>query len=181
MAYPGAFLLLASALIILWRAGLPQAPDFSPDIAPPIPAFEANLLNGETVTISAPTGTPLIINFWATWCVPCVDEMPMLEAVYQSGIPVLGVNAGQEDQATVESWLVAQQITLPVMIDEGRSVEALWQVRGLPTTFFVDANGRLQKVVRGELTPDSLAEGIALMTAQQETGGRLPDAPRESG
>ena len=158
----GAVLLMGSAFFILWRAGLPSNSDVTVENA--VPAFQAHTLDGQAMTI--PTGHPLVINFWATWCIPCIVEMPMLEGLHRAGQPVIGINAGLEDQPTIETWLMQNNITLPIVLDQKRELEALFRVQGLPMTFFIDEQGMIQQVERGALTPDSLAAGLAAIGIQ---------------
>jgi hypothetical protein len=90
--------------------------------------------------------------------------MPLLQALYDSGFQVIGINAGLEDAAQITPWLAARAITFPIVVDGvDRTLEGLFQVRGLPTTFFIDAQGRIRFVQPGELTPEALAQGIAAL------------------
>lgn len=164
----GAVFLLALALGIIWWVGLPTAPDFFVEtthlLEAPLegglaPSFEAQTLRGEHLQISRDLGHPLIITFWATWCAPCVAEMPQLNALFQVGIPVVGINAGLEDHTTIQEWVDLHQIEFPIVQDD-RSLEALYRVTGLPSTFFIDQNGIIRYVQRGAWSPQTLAEGL---------------------
>lgn len=157
-------MLIGAAMIVLWRAGLPASPDFFIELEdqPLVPSFTAQTLNGETVTVEPELGHPLIINFWATWCIPCEREMPLLEELYQAGVPILAINAGAEDRETVIQWAANQALTFPIVIDDDqRQLERKFGVRGLPTTFFIDSHGTIQKVQFGELTAPGLQDGLA--------------------
>ncbi len=168
----GAGGLVICAVVILWRAGLPAAPQFVVRLSPserieaPVPgglapAFESQTADGQRLRVEAEMGHPLVINFWATWCAPCVHEMPLLEAVHQAGIPIIGINTGDESGAVVEAWLAEHGITFPVVLDDDeRSLEARYRVQGLPTTFFVDARGVVQAVHQGELSAEDLAAAL---------------------
>lgn len=167
----GAIILTISAFFIVWQAGLPTSPDFfitdgiiAPTEGGLIPPFRAESLQGEIIEIQsqAGTGAPLIINFWATWCVPCAEEMPIFDDLYRAGIPIIGINAGLEDSAVVAAWVEQGNFTFPIIVDDSRrTLEAQFRVKGLPTTFFVDANGVIQYIQRGALSPESLGEGLA--------------------
>ena len=168
----GAGILIACALFILWQAGLPAAPDFSVNmsemelIALPVrgglvPPFHAQTLNNENLQINETLNHPLILNFWATWCVPCVEEMPVLERLSQQGVAVIGVNVGLEDQQTVSKWVEHLQLTFPIVIDdELRTLESMYRITAMPTTFFVDSDGIIRYIERGQLSETGLKEGL---------------------
>lgn len=161
----GALMLMGSAFFILWQAGLPTTTESPSEIDQRIPTFTASTLTGELLTIQPEMGYPMLINFWATWCVPCIEEMPLLEALHQEGVRVIGINAGLEDQAMIRAWIEQHQITFPIIPDDHqRTLEALFKLRsGLPTTFFIDSDGIIQYVERGKLNADSLTAGLQAM------------------
>jgi thiol-disulfide isomerase/thioredoxin len=173
VSWLGAAFLAGCAVILLWWTGLPDSPDYFVNdgelLAVPVrggllPPFEGQTLSGQTLSINEDFNRPLIINFWATWCVPCVEEMPALETLYQAGLPVVGVNVGLEESAAVENWIDAVGITFPIVVDDSaRTLEALYRIRAMPTTFFIDSDGIIQKVEAGALTESSLEEGLIAM------------------
>jgi thiol-disulfide isomerase/thioredoxin len=115
-------------------------------------------LDGTSAGPSAWEGRPQVINMWATWCGPCRRELPMLTDVARSSeaVDVRLVNAA-EDRATVTSYLQAEGIDgQHVWLDRQGRFSAGWQVVGLPTTFFVDAEGRVASVLFGELSRSAL-------------------------
>jgi thiol-disulfide isomerase/thioredoxin len=99
-------------------------------------------------------GQVLLINFWATWCEPCRDEMPSLQRLKErlagSPLTVLTVNFGESSQKVGE---FARQLGLdfPVLLDPGQQAARAWRVRLLPTSYLVDADGRVRYSVVGEL------------------------------
>ena len=114
------------------------------------PDFTLTALEGGDVQLSTLRGKPVILNFWATWCPPCRAEMPELEALWQryqdDGLLLIGVDQG-EDAATVERFargLVGT--TFPLLLDTNQAVGRAYGVRALPTTVFIDAEGRIQDV-----------------------------------
>lgn len=143
-----------------------MALDPSDPIAVPVrggllPSFEAKTLQDETLLVDGQLGQPIILNFWATWCVPCTAEMHVLERLYRSGVPVIGINVGLEHPDLVAEWIAAQAISFPIVVDdETRTLEALYRIKGIPTTFFVDEDGIIQQVERGVLTEETLANGL---------------------
>jgi peroxiredoxin len=129
------------------------------------PDFRLSTTEGETIQLSALQGTPVIINFWATWCPPCRQEMPALEAIWQrygqGGVVILGVDQGE--RADVVTRFARDEVgtTFPLLLDTHQSVGARYGVRALPTTVFVDADGRIQDVVvGGPLDEAALVGGV---------------------
>ena len=113
-----------------------------------MPALRLENLDGEAVDIGDLRGKVLVVNFWATWCPPCRREMGSLERLYQAtrdrNVEVLAVNVG-EDLDTVFSFLgsVEPSPTFPILLDTGAETLERWKVRGLPTTYVVDPNGKV--------------------------------------
>ena len=162
-------LLLGLAWINLGRQAEDMAtPDQS--IAAPktgflAPDFTLTSTDGETFSLSALRGRPVILNFWATWCPPCRAEMPAFEEAWQrykaDGVLILGVNQG-ESKSAVERF-ARQEVgtTFPLLLDQTTEVGAIYAVRALPTTVFIDADGRIQDLkVGGPLDLASILDGI---------------------
>lgn len=116
-----------------------------------------------TVTLAQFEGKPLVMNFWASWCPPCIAEMPDFEKVFQDvkdDVQFLGVN--QSDNHSAAADLVARTgVTYPLASDPNGEVFAAFGGAGMPTTVFIDADGRVVDVVTGQLTEDQLREKIA--------------------
>jgi peroxiredoxin len=123
-----------------------------PDLGSTAPDFVLDTLDGETVTLSDLRGQVVIINLWATWCVPCREEMPALESAWvdyqERGLVVLAVNQG-ESAERVRSFVDEQGWTLPVLLDPDEILRSLYQPRGYPTTYFIDRNGVIREIVFG--------------------------------
>lgn len=128
--------------------GLTPLPD-----RPEAPAFELQLPGGGWVRLSDYRGRPLIVNFWATWCPPCRREMPSMQRAWEQlreeGIGFIAVNVGEEAD-TVARFAEQYGVELPLPIDPSSRVVQSWPVRGLPTTFVVDPQGRLAYSAAGE-------------------------------
>lgn len=111
-------------------------------------------LEGNSVSLSDYSGTPLLINFWATWCPPCRSELPLIQQYqdkYGDDFLVLAVDGG-ETAEDVQSFVDSQGYTMIFLLDVEFAVAELYQVRGFPTSLFIDANGVIQQVHIGELT-----------------------------
>ena len=129
-----------------WAAGgVGQGMTPLPD-RPPAPEIDLVDLDGQRHTLAQHRGKVLIVNFWATWCPPCREEMPSMERAWQAvkdeGILLLGINVGEsEDQ--VWTFTSNYPVSFPLLLDQDSKTIEAWPVRGLPTTFVVDPQGRL--------------------------------------
>ncbi|MYD09915.1 MAG: TlpA family protein disulfide reductase [Chloroflexi bacterium] len=166
------------------RAPQPTAPTFVP--APPrslvnfaAPDFELPLLDGVSlVSPSDYAGRPLFINFWATWCAPCVRELPAFaEFVAQhagddNGPALLTVNLG-EPAAVISSFLDEISIAnLPVAMDINQVVKRDYGVQNLPTTFIIDGAGQIRYMKLGEMTSEDMEAYLdALAQADRQDQG----------
>jgi len=125
------------------------------------PDFALQTLDGETIRLSDYHGQVVLINTWATWCPPCRDEMPDLEAYYRrrqaDGFVVLAVNS-QESPDTVAAFLEEYDFTFPVLLDPDGVVTRDYRVYGLPTSFFIGRDGVVRGVWSGRLSPNRLKE-----------------------
>ncbi|GAA0791321.1 TlpA disulfide reductase family protein [Marinobacterium sediminicola] len=113
---------------------------------------------GEAVNLRDYAGQPIVLNVWASWCPPCVREMPVLEEAQHRypGVQFLFANLG-EDPATVEAFLSQLDVDLQhVLLDQHNQLGQHYGSRGLPTTLFIDADGQLKDTHLGELSVASL-------------------------
>ncbi len=118
------------------------------------PDFTLELLGGGEVVLSEQKGKGVIINLWASWCPPCRAEMPAIQRVYEAnrdrGLEVLAVNTTYQDGEQAAADFVAEfGLTFPIPLDRTGTVARQYQLRALPTTFFVDRDGVIQKVIIG--------------------------------
>jgi peroxiredoxin len=170
------FLLLGLGWIAISRAAPGEAAAGlvpAPQTGFPAPDFTLETIDGQTVTLSSLRGKPVILNFWASWCPPCKAEMPAIQHVYEDyrarGLVVLAVNAAHQDTlVNVQAFLTENSLTFPVPLDPAGTVNTLYQVRSLPTTFFIGADGVIREIVIGgpmteaalRLRADSLLEDM---------------------
>ncbi|MDD5038848.1 MAG: TlpA disulfide reductase family protein [Dehalococcoidales bacterium] len=117
------------------------------------PDFELqNLDDGQVVSLSGLRGKPVLINFWATWCPPCNSEMPYLQQIYEEwsdrGLVMLAIDI-REESSVVKEFLTARNLSLPVYIDTDASVAQKYGISAIPTTYFVDKDGKIYEKVIG--------------------------------
>ncbi|MEL0584636.1 MAG: TlpA disulfide reductase family protein [Candidatus Thiodiazotropha sp. (ex. Lucinoma kazani)] len=122
----------------------------------PKPANDFSLpdLTGKVHQITDYRGKAYILSFWATWCAPCIKEMPALERaaemLQEQEIVVLTVNSG-ETRREIEKFLIKKPISLPILLDGNSKVMDEWKVLALPTSYIVDAEGMVvARVVGGQ-------------------------------
>ncbi len=117
------------------------------------PEFSLESTAGELITLSSLRGQPVVINFWATWCPPCRAEMPDLERIWveekPEGLVVLGVNQGERMDTVVRYARDEVGVSFPLLLDSNQEVGNRYGVRAFPTTYFVDAEGRIQDIKIG--------------------------------
>ena len=118
----------------------------------PAPDFSLADRDGNVVTLSELKGKVVLINFWATWCGPCREEMPLLDALYQRyeplGFTMLGVNVEEHSQ-DAENFLAETPVTFPILYDPENGVSKLYEVAAMPSTVLVDRNGNLRYLHHG--------------------------------
>jgi len=130
--------------------------------APPLPAIELATLDGQPATLDTLSGRPMVLNLWATWCPPCRREMPVLADAQRRYPAVAFVLANQgEDSGTIREYLDAAGLEPDhVLLDPHSQAMLETGTRGLPTTLFFNADGRLVDTHMGELTRASLASTL---------------------
>lgn len=138
----------------------------APVAGAPAPDFTLKALDGGEVTLSKFRGRPVLINFWASWCVPCRVETPELERAYEAhkamGFVVLGVNLTSRDSLPeVEAFVKEFKMTYPVLLDEtGRVAEDLYRLRGLPLSVFVNRDGVITRLQLGAMSSAQIDEFV---------------------
>ncbi len=122
--------------------------------AAPVPALRVTDTQGRVWSLEALRGKVLLINFWASWCEPCREEMPSLQALARSGAGpaplVLTVNY-KEGAGVVQQFVQRTRMDLPVVLDPQGDVARLWSIKIFPSTVVIGPNGKVRAVVRGAL------------------------------
>jgi len=130
----------------------------------PAPEFQLPSLSGSPVALASLRGEVVVLNFWATWCPPCVAEMPSLERLHRAlgpeGLAVVTVST-DEDEGELRDFVKRYSLTMPVLLDPGGRIAAgRYRTTGYPETFVIDRTGRLVKQYVGPAewdTPAALA------------------------
>ena len=121
-------------------------------VGQPAPDFQLQNLDGQSISLNDLKGKPVLLNFWSTWCGPCVSEMPYLQEIYDEwsgkGLMLLAINGG-ESSSKVSKFLQDYNLSLPVLLDTEGIVAQRYNVSGIPTTFFIDKEGIIQEKVIG--------------------------------
>lgn len=115
------------------------------------PEFTASLADGSTFTLSEQEGKVILLNFWATWCGPCVGEMPAFEklyAEYGDKISILAVDC-MEDAQTVDRFISDNGYTFPIAYDEKGDILTKYPSDGIPYTLVIDGNGMIKNIYLG--------------------------------
>jgi thiol-disulfide isomerase/thioredoxin len=130
--------------------------DFSLPIV--FPAMTAASQPGETQTLSDLKGKVVFLNFWATWCGPCRDEMPSMEVLYRrfkdKGLEIMAVNC-QEEQEEVLDFMANNGLTFPALLDGDGRVSGTDGIQAIPTTFLIDRDGRIILRLVGSINWDT--------------------------
>jgi peroxiredoxin len=139
-----------AAIVAALSVSLPALAGSSP--AAPAPAFTLASRAGQDVSLAQYKGQVVMINFWASWCGPCRQEMPLLEGIYRKygkmGFTMIGVNVEPDSNAANE-WLKATPVSFPILYDRDSKVSKLYDVAGMPSTVIIDRSGKLRVLHRG--------------------------------
>ena len=166
---------LGAGLWALSRRGPTLAPDFA-----------VTGLDGRTVRLSGLRGKVVVLNLWATWCAPCVEEMPSMDRLWgvlrNEDFALLAVSQDEEGRRTVAPFVEKMKLSLPVFLDPDRQVGDRYGVWGYPETFVIDRNGFEVEHVIGPRDWDAPEEISALRRliaagSGQATAGSAPRGP----
>ena len=121
------------------------------------PDFTVQLADGGSFTLSEQTDKVVLLNFWATWCGPCVGEMPAFEKLageYQEEVAILAVNC-LEDEGTVNQFIKENGYTFPIAYDENGTINAKYPTSGIPYTLVIGKDGVMEKIFVGAQDADA--------------------------
>ncbi len=137
-------------VILLSACFAVQAAD--PETGVPAPAFTLKSLNDRNLSLREHRGRVVMLNFWATWCGPCRQEMPALNALYEkyrdAGFVLFGINV-DADPANAARMAERLKVTYPILFDRDKTASSLYRVKAMPTTILIDRDGKIRHVRKG--------------------------------
>lgn len=150
----------------------------SPLIGKPVPPFALDLFDGGRLELEAQRGKVVVVSFWASWCVPCREEAPLLEAAWRAsrdrGVVFVGVNV-QDQEPAARRFIEEFGLTFPNGPDPGSRIAVDYGVYGIPELFFVDGSGRITYkhigVIGASLLQAKLDEARRGLTSRDEGRG----------
>lgn len=162
--------LIAVLALLAWAVRTKSAPPLASGVAPD---FTLQTFDGQSITLSELRGKPVVINFWASWCIPCRTEAPILERAWKDyrehGVVILGVDYVDTD-ADAKKFIQEYGMTYPNGPDLGTRISQTYRITGVPETYFItrdgkmlsgiDANGRAYANWIGPISENALRERI---------------------
>ena len=140
----------------------------------PAPDFTVYNKEGNPVKLSDMKGTPVVLNFWASWCPPCKAEMPEFDEIakeYAGKVAFMMVNLTdgvQETQEKAQAFIDSMGYTFPVYFDKDSEAAYKYGIQSIPTTIFIDANGNLIAGATGAIDGETLRYGISMIYTETE-------------
>jgi thiol-disulfide isomerase/thioredoxin len=149
---------------------VPNVPDAealstAPEAGALAPNFRLETVGGEVVELADLRGTPIFLNFWATWCFFCLTEMPAMQNIadeYGDQVIVMGVNAGDSPE-DARLYAANNDIHYTLALDTDLDITEAYEVRQMPTSVFIDEHGVITSVIYGVLVPDQMRQNINAM------------------
>lgn len=136
------------------------------------PNFQLKTINveEETLALNDFKGKGVMLNFWATYCPPCKEEMPYMEKLYpkykEQGVEILAVSL-DSTKLVIDKFLNEYKLTFPILHDKSGQVMDLYRIGPIPTTFFINASGEVVRKVEGPLTLEKLDEYLSEIKPKQ--------------
>jgi cytochrome c biogenesis protein CcmG/thiol:disulfide interchange protein DsbE len=148
---------------VTWSQHSHVAQTSAPTIGAPAIGFELKSLDGKSLSLESLRGKPVILNFFASWCDPCRDEMPLINelaaAGANGGYSVVGI-AVEDTRAALAQFVKEANMSFPVALDLNSTVKRAYRIFGPPATFFIDRQGVIRDVVLGPVTRDRAREAL---------------------
>lgn len=155
--------------LLLWLVALPLGATV--DANSPAPNFTLSAQSGKPVALAQFKGQVVMLNFWASWCGPCRQEMPLLDGIYKKygklGFTMLGINVEPDSKAANE-WLRQTPVTFPILYDTDSKVSKLYGVSGMPSTVILDRKGTVRMIHRGYKPGDEQDYLTSIRTLMRE-------------
>lgn len=159
--------LIAAALVAALGVGLLRGNGGQvggPLVGKAAPAFALQTLDGGTISLASLKGRPVVLNFWASWCIPCRDEAPILRDLSEkqtaNGLAVVGVVFSDKNLKAVRAFTQEYALAYPSLLDPNLNTSIAYGVSGVPETFFIDKDGMVRGYDQGGLTQERLTAGL---------------------
>jgi thiol-disulfide isomerase/thioredoxin len=141
----------------------PAASSAAPKLGAPAIPFDLKTLEGKQAGLDSFRGKPLIINFFATWCDPCREEMPLINELAaqgnNKGYRVLGI-AVEDTRAALTEYVKEAKLVFPIALDLNSTVKRSYRIFGPPATFFIDGNGVIRDIILGPITQERARDAL---------------------
>jgi cytochrome c biogenesis protein CcmG, thiol:disulfide interchange protein DsbE len=148
---------------VTWAQHERTTPAAAPAIGAQAVDFELKLLDGKSIRLEQLRGKPVVINFFASWCDPCRDEMPLINKIAaggdKRGYRVIGI-AVEDTRAAVMQFSKEAKLAFPVGLDLNSAIKRAYRIFGPPATFFIDAQGTVRDIVLGPVTPERARQAL---------------------
>jgi cytochrome c biogenesis protein CcmG/thiol:disulfide interchange protein DsbE len=148
---------------VTWAQHEHTTPAAAPAIGAQAVDFELKLLDGKSIRLEQLRGKPVVINFFASWCDPCRDEMPLINKIAaggdKRGYRVIGI-AVEDTRAAVMQFSKEAKLAFPVGLDLNSAIKRAYRIFGPPATFFIDAQGTVRDIVLGPVTPERARQAL---------------------
>ena len=156
-----------------------------PKTSQPAPDFVAKNLKGQDVKLSDFNGKVILLNFWATWCGACIEEMNSMQNLYSilqaGGVEVLAVSIDRWNEDRIQDYVKNNKLTFPVLLDQDQKVRKKYHVMGLPTSYLIDGDGKIRGYASGARNWDSTdSQDLFLSLNSNDSGDDLPLVGRVS-
>ncbi len=146
-------LLKYALLCLLFAVTAATSAEWKPWRGGKAPALRLKDMQGQVRTLAEFRGSVVVVNFWATWCEPCVEEMPSLQRLADrhadKSLVVLGVNLG-EGEARIQPFAARSGTTFPLLLDRDGDAKKAWRINGVPSTFLIDRAGNIRQTLVGQ-------------------------------
>ena len=133
-----------------------------PRTSKPAPDFVLKDIHGKEVSLEQFKGKPILLNFWATWCGPCKVELPSMQRLHDASkdngnIQIIAISIDRSNTEKVHQYAQSLNLSFPILLDPDRTARKPYFIRGLPTSYLIDADGKLQGFISGARKWDSPA------------------------
>ena len=148
---------------IAWSQHTHGSQSSTPGVGAPAIAFDLKSVDGNSVGLASFRGKPLMMNFFASWCDPCREEMPLINELAgkagKGGYAVLGI-AVEDTRAAIMQYAQEAKLVFPIALDLNSTVKRAYRIFGPPATFFIDGQGTIRDVIIGPMSSERAREGL---------------------